>query len=164
MKAFLVTVSSLCFCGILLCLLAYATDRLPSAPRVYDMPKATQPTVVAAIPQQVETQKTTVEEDSPCSPCVERMVSILGMMEQEWEGDLTSFLEQVAAPLDREARGWKELSQEQREEAKQWFDRYGTEEGLRRFRDINPKAARQFEWEWRKPPVHSESGEEPSAR
>ena len=164
MKAFLVTVSTLCVCGILLCFWAYATDRLPSAPRVYDMPKATQPTVVAAIPQQVETQKNTAEEDSPCSPCVERMASILGMIEQEWEGDLTSFLEQVATPLTPEARGWEGLSQEQRKQAKAFFDQYGTEEGLRRLREIDPKAARQFERERRESPVHSEPNDEPPTR
>ncbi len=63
-----------------------------------------------------------------------------------------------------EARGWEGLSLKQREEAKQLFDQYGTEEGLRRFRDTDPEAARQFERERRKPPVPSDSGEEPSTR
>jgi hypothetical protein len=55
-----------------------------------------------------------------------------------------------------EADGWEGLSLKQREQAKQLFDQYGTEEGLRRFRDIDPEAARQFERERRKPPVPSE--------
>ena len=63
-----------------------------------------------------------------------------------------------------EADGWEGLSPEQREQAKQLFDQYGTEEGLRRFRDTDPEAARQFERERRKPPVSSESGEEPSTQ
>ena len=63
-----------------------------------------------------------------------------------------------------EARGWEGLSLKQREEAKQLFNRYGTEEGLRRFREMDPEAARQFEQERRKPPVHSESGEGSSTR
>lgn len=63
-----------------------------------------------------------------------------------------------------EAAGWEGLSSEQRGQAKQLFDQYGTEEGLRRFRDTDPEAARQFERERRKPPVPSESGEEPSTR
>ena len=54
MKAFLVAVSSLCLCGILLCFMAYATGKFPSIPRVYDMPKLTQHTSVATMPQQVE--------------------------------------------------------------------------------------------------------------
>lgn len=63
-----------------------------------------------------------------------------------------------------EARGWMGLSQEQREEAKAFFDQYGTAEGLRRLRETDPDAAAQFEWEQREPPVPSESGEELSAR
>ena len=63
-----------------------------------------------------------------------------------------------------EANGWEGLSPGQRGQAKQLFDQYGTEEGLRRFRDTDPEAARQFERERRKPPVSSDSGEEPSTR
>ena len=60
-----------------------------------------------------------------------------------------------------EADGWEGLSPEQRGQAKQLFDQYGTEEGLRRFRDTDPEAARQFERERRKPPVPSEPNDEP---
>ena len=63
-----------------------------------------------------------------------------------------------------EARGWMGLSQEQREEAKQLFNRYGTAEGLRRLRETDPDAAAQFDWERREPPVPSESGEGASTR
>ena len=63
-----------------------------------------------------------------------------------------------------EARGWMGLSQEQREEAKQLFNRYGTAEGLRRLRETDPDAAAQFDWERREPPVRSESGEGSSTR
>ena len=44
-----------------------------------------------------------------------------------------------------EASGWKGLSPEQRDQAKVFFDQYGTEEGLRRLREMAPEAARQFE-------------------
>ena len=77
MKAFLVVVSSLCLCGILLCFWSYATGKIP-------MPKTKQPSPVATTPQQAETQKTTVEDDPLCSPCVERMAMLLEMV-QEWE-------------------------------------------------------------------------------
>ncbi len=145
MKAFLVTVSPLCFCTILLCFLAYSTDRLPGAPIV-----ATLQMPVASDPQ--------------CSPCEERMASLLEMMEREWERELTSFLEQPAPPLDQRASGWARLSQEQREQAKRFFDQYDTEAGARRFRKVDPAGARQFDQERRELPVRSESGEEPSTR
>ena len=63
-----------------------------------------------------------------------------------------------------EASGWEGLSPEQRDQAKQLFDQYGTKEGLRRFREMDPEAARQFERERRKPPVHSEPNDEPPTR
>ena len=63
-----------------------------------------------------------------------------------------------------EASGWKGLSPEQREQAKAFFDQYGTEEGLRRFREMAPEAAQQFERERRKPPVPSEPNDEPPTR
>ena len=45
------------------------------------------------------------------------------------------------------ASGWEGLSAEQREQAKQLFDQYGTEEGLRRLREIAPDAAERFEFD-----------------
>ena len=63
-----------------------------------------------------------------------------------------------------EARGWEGLSLKQREEAKAFFDEYGTEEGLRRLRASDPDAARQFERERRKPPVPSEPNDESSTQ
>ena len=57
-----------------------------------------------------------------------------------------------------------QLSPERFDKAKQLFDQYGTEEGLRRFRDTDPEAARQFERERRKPPVPSEPSDEPSTQ
>jgi len=63
-----------------------------------------------------------------------------------------------------EADGWEGLSPEQRGQAKAFFDQYGTEEGLRRFREMDPEAARQFERERRKPPVPSEPNDEPPTR
>lgn len=61
MKVFLVAVSSLCLCGILLCFWAYATGNLSSVPRVYDMPKTTTDTQGATMPQQAGTQQITVK-------------------------------------------------------------------------------------------------------
>lgn len=63
-----------------------------------------------------------------------------------------------------EARGWEGLSQEQREQAKAFFDQYGTAEGLRRFREMDPEAAAGFERERREPPVHSEPDDKSSTR
>jgi hypothetical protein len=63
-----------------------------------------------------------------------------------------------------EAGSWEGLSPEQRGQAKQLFDQYGTEEGLRRFRDTDPEAARQFERERREPPVHSEPDDKSSTQ
>ena len=63
-----------------------------------------------------------------------------------------------------EARGWEGLSLKQREEAKQFFDQYGTAEGLRRLRETDPDAAAQFDRERRKPPVPSEPSDEPSTQ
>ena len=57
-----------------------------------------------------------------------------------------------AAAKGVEADGWEGLSSEQREQAKQLFDQYGTEEGLRRFRESDPEAARRFEQERRSAP------------
>jgi len=61
-----------------------------------------------------------------------------------------------------EAGGWEGLSSEQRENVKQLFDQYGTEEGLRRFREMDPDAARRFER--RHPPVSPRRQGEDSGR
>ena len=140
MKAFLVTVSSLCLCGILLCFLAYVTGNFPFVPRTYDMPKPTQ-----AQKGIMQTPSVVVETDPLCSPCVEKMAKILDIMSTEWEADMTAFLEQSVKPVEQEAHGWIWLSKEQRERAQQLFDQYGTEEGLRRLREMDPDAARHFE-------------------
>ena len=145
MKAFIVAVSSLCLCVILLCFLAYATGN-------FSIPKTTQVPPVATIPQQganyregVGLQATMVETDPLCSPCIEKMASILEIMESEWEVDVSTFLERPAKPSKPAPQGWVWLSSEQREKAKQLFDQYGTEEGLHRLREADPEIARQFE-------------------
>ena len=48
------------------------------------------------------------------------------------------------------------LSLERFDKAQQLIDQYGSEEGLRRLRESDPEAARQFEREQRTPPVRSE--------
>ena len=75
MKAFLVTLSSLCFCAILLCFLAYTTDRLPGVP-VVTSSQQVEVSQVALNPDEVGVPPT-MEEDLLCSPCVERMAFIL---------------------------------------------------------------------------------------
>ena len=57
-------------------------------------------------------------------------------------------------PFDPEA--WKGLSPERRKRAKQFFDQYGTEEGLRRLRASDPEAAEQFDRERNNPPGRDE--------
>jgi hypothetical protein len=57
-----------------------------------------------------------------------------------------------------------QLSPERFDKAQQLIDQYGTEEGLRRFREMDPETARRFDRERRESPVHSEPSEEPSTR
>ena len=136
MKVFLVTASSLCLCGILHCFFGYTMDRLPGiAPsqQIEISQVALNPDVIRA--------SSTMEADPLCSPCVERIAFVLEMV-QEWEEDQDSRLETEATPV---VQGWAGLSPEQREQAKQLFDRYGTEEGLRHLRETDPNAAAQFE-------------------
>ena len=160
MKAFLIVVSSLCLCGILLCFWAYATGHFP-------MSKTTQPLPVLA---SVE-QSTTGEADPQCPPCVERLASLLEVMEQEWDVDMTLFFEQSAKPSETTAHGWVWLSSEQREQPQQLIDQYGTAEGLRRLREIDSEAARRFESdkarpgrERRNPPAHDTSDDAASTQ
>ena len=49
------------------------------------------------------------------------------------------------------------LSPERFDKARQLIDQYGSEEGLRRLREMDPKAARQFERERKPPPARDES-------
>ena len=72
-----------------------------------------------------------------------------------------------SAPLtvsSQETESHDGLSPDSFSKARQLIDQYGTEEGLRRLRESDPDAARQFERERRKPPIPSESGGEPSTR
>jgi len=72
--------------------------------------------------------------------------------------------EQFSASSVSAAQGWAGLSQEQREEAKQLFNRYGTAEGLRRLREMDPDGAAQFKRERREPPVRSEPDDKSSTQ
>lgn len=140
MKAFLFAVSVLCLCVILLCFLAYATGNSPFVPTVYDIKKPTQA-------QKVVMETSSVETDAQCTPCVEKMASILEMIETEWEADMTALFEQSVKTVETDADGWAGLSKEQRDQAKRLFDQHGTEEGLRRLRESDPDAARRFDRE-----------------
>ena len=59
-----------------------------------------------------------------------------------------------------EAGSWEGLSPEQRGQAKQLFDQYGTEEGLRRLREMDPDAAERFESDKSRPPFREQAGRE----
>ena len=64
------------------------------------------------------------------------------------DAEIEAELEKLLTPkpttsFDQEARGWEELSPERQKRAKQFFDQYGTEEGLRRLRETDPDAAAQ---------------------
>ncbi len=58
-----------------------------------------------------------------------------------------------------EADGWEGLSPKQREQAKQLFDQYGTEEGLRRLREMAPDTAERFEADKSRPPSREQAGQ-----
>ena len=79
----------------------------------------------------------------------------------EIEAELEKLLTpEPTTPFDQETRGWEGLSPERREKAKELFDRYGSEEGLRRLREADPEAAKQFERTRRdRDPVETERDE-----
>ena len=190
MKTFLVTVSSLCLCGILFCFWAYATGN-------FSTKTTTQKTLVE--------QATTVEEDPLCSIHVERMAMLLEMV-QEWETETTQLasvpdsqqvedecspceenlkhlkkarerwerehnaqvapvspsdppgitkptpshpsvadIEKQLTPMGIESELSEGVSTDSFDKAQQLIDDYGTEEGLRRLREMAPEAARRFE-------------------
>lgn len=150
MKAFLVTVSSLCFCAILFCFLAYATDRLRGGPAV----TSSQPVEISQVdlnPDQIGVPSA-MEEDLLCAPCVERIAFFIEMIEQEGEENQNSRLETAATPA---AQSWAGLLPEQREKTRQFFDQYGPEEGLRRLRKFDTAAAAQSDQKRREPSVRS---------
>lgn len=72
--------------------------------------------------------------------------------------------ESLTTVSSQETESQEKISPGRFDKAQQLIDQYGREEGLRRFREMDPEAAQQFEREQRKPPVPSESGEEPSTR
>ena len=193
MKAFLVSISSLCLCGILLCFFRYTMGRLPGitpSQQVETSQVALNPDEIGVLPPieadplcspcverialmlemiqeweaetaqfaRVPTSQSRSEAtdksgqvelatEEECSPCEEKRALILEMIEKEWEADMTAFLEQSAKPSKPAAHGWVWLSSTQREQAQQLIDQYGTEEGLRRLREVDSEAARQFEQE-----------------
>lgn len=62
-------------------------------------------------------------------------------------------LEKQLPPKDIEAELNELLSSGRFDKAQQLIDQYGTEEGLRRFREMDPEAAQQFDQERRSPPT-----------
>ena len=150
MKTFLVTVSSICLCGVLFSFLAYATGRLPGIP------------VVTPSPQSGISQSA-MEVEELCSPCTERMALMLEMV-QEWEANMPASFAQQQKPVEADTHGWAGLFKEQREQAKRLFDQFGTKEGLRRLREVDPEAARQFERKHSVSPARDETDDESSTR
>ena len=74
-------------------------------------------------------------------------------------------LEKQFSPEGIEAEPSELLSPDRFDKAQQLIDQYGTEEGLRRLRESDPEAARQFERERRSPPVREVPGQtEPSTQ
>ena len=72
-----------------------------------------------------------------------------------------------SAPLtvsSQETESHDGLSPDSFSKARQLIDQYGTEEGLRRLRESDPDAARQFERGRREPPVHSEPDDKSSTQ
>ena len=78
--------------------------------------------------------------------------------------DIGSPTTRSEVPSVMETPGWEGLSPARRAQADQFLYQYGTEVGLRRLREVDPEAARQFERERRGPPVRSELDDAPSTR
>lgn len=64
-----------------------------------------------------------------------------------------SYLIDDESEVNTDTKQAKPLSPERFDKAQQLIDQYGTEEGLRRFREMDPEAAQQFEQERRSPPT-----------
>ena len=117
MKAFLMCVAAF----LLLSVLAYATSNLPT------------PVHLRPIAQQTS---------QGCSPCAENLAAVLDLAGQDWERDMALFFEQSQKPSKPTAQSWGELSSARQEEAKQLFDQFRTEEGLRRLRERRGASSR----------------------
>ncbi len=88
--------------------------------------------------------------EAAVSPTVTSESQVSGTVEHvHQEGEYVRETPTIQPPVPPTAKnvesGWEGLSLEQREQAKQLFDEYGTAEGLRRLREMDPDAARRFE-------------------
>jgi len=83
-----------------------------------------------------------VDSDVPFSPS-----ELPGKSESTPSSPSVSDLEKQLVPVEIEAELTEGLSPERFDKAQQLIDQYGAEEGLRRLREIDPEAARQFERE-----------------
>ena len=135
MKAFLVAVSSLCLCAILLCFLAYATGNFP-------IPKTTKDTPISTSSQPANT----AEIDPLCSPCVERMAMLLEMV-QDWKAETTQLVSvpdsqsrsedpdksgQVEIASEEECSPCEENLKQLKEARERWEREQNTQEALLR--------------------------------
>lgn len=93
-------------------------------------------------PVSTETMNQTVEPKDSVSPKMEDMGG----------SDAPSIRIDDDSPVDSTTQDKTPLSPERFENAQQLIDQYGTEEGLRRLRESDPEAARQFEQERRPAP------------
>ena len=88
MKAYWVTLSSLCVCTILLCFSAYKMDRssIPnSTSATVDSPRFDQQTPVPATHQPIGMQAPMVKDDSSCDSCLERLFLVFETFQEELE-------------------------------------------------------------------------------
>lgn len=83
-----------------------------------------------------------VDSDVPFSPS-----ELPGKSESTPSSPSVSDLEKQLAPVGIEAELTEGLSPERFDKAQQLVDQYGTVEGLRRLREVDPEAARRFERE-----------------
>lgn len=86
MKAYWVTLSSLCVCTILLCFSAYKMDRssMPnSTSAAADSQRFDQRRPVSATHQSIGMNAPLVEDDSVCDSCIERLSLVFETIQQE---------------------------------------------------------------------------------
>ena len=124
------------------------------------------------VPASESTSSESIDEDTVTPPDRSEVLPVTsephaletpGHVHQE-EGHVHETLTlQPPRPTDAksvEADSWEGLSSEQREQAKQLFDQYGTEEALRRLRESDPEAARRFESNKPRSPSREQVGRE----
>ena len=98
-----------------------------------------------------DTDTAPVRSDVPLSSS-----SLPGMAKSPPSPQNVADLEKQLTPAGIEAELSEEVSADRFDKVQQLIDKYGSEEGLRRFREMDPEAARQFEREQHKPKMNTE--------